>query len=176
VLVFPESYAARRAAEGALIEIRDAGNRVVRFDRDRRRNLLKLTAPAGRFIAFQYDARDRIVAATDHERHSVRYDYDSGGRLVAVTDQAGHVIRYVYDGANLVMVDGGDSASGMQARYFGGRVSELRLASDRVYRFRFNFDEPGASHATSALVTDPEGNITEVDIRTGVVRRVGGAR
>lgn len=172
VLIFPESYAARRATEAALIGIRDAAERTVAFDRDRRRNLRKLTTPAGRFIKFEYDTADRIKVATDDQGRRARYDYDPGGRLVAVTDHVGRTLRYHYDGADMVGMDGGDAASTIEVRYLRGRVSELRLPNERVYRFRFDFADPNAQQpAITAFVTAPDGTTAEIDIRSGAVRR-----
>jgi YD repeat-containing protein len=171
VLVFPEAYAAKRSTEAALIGIRDAAQRAVIFDRDRRRNLRKLTSPAGRSIRFEYDIADRIKVATDDQGRSARYDYDPGGRLVTVTDHTGRTLRYHYDRADLVGMDGGDAASAIEVRYRRGRVAELHLPRQRVYRFRFDFADVAAQHATTAFVTEPGGATTEVDIRSGAIRR-----
>lgn len=176
VFVFPESYAAKRSTEAALIGIRDAGQRAVIFDRDRRRNLRKLTSPTGRTISFEYDAADRIKVATDDRGRSARYDYDPGGRLVTVLDQTGRTLRYHYDRADLVGIDGGDAASAIEVRYHRGRVAELRLPKQRVYRFRFDFADVAGAHATTAFVTEPGGATTEVDLRSGVVRKPVAAR
>lgn len=171
VLVFPEAYAAKRPTEAALTGIRDAAQRAVMFERDRRRNLRKLTSPAGHSITFEYDTADRIKSATDDQGGSARYDYDPGGRLVTVTDHAGRTLRYHYDRADLVGMDGGDAASTIEVRYRRGRVAELHLPKQRVYRFRFDFADVAAQHATTAFVTEPGGATTEVDIRSGAIRR-----
>ena len=75
---FPEAYAATRPAEGALSGIRDAQGREVRFDRDRRRNLVRLTGPSGRYLAFEHDAGDRVIRLTDDQGRAVTYAYDAG--------------------------------------------------------------------------------------------------
>ena len=173
VLVFPEAYAAKRAAEGALIQIRDPANRVVSFVRDRRRNLLKLTAPGGGFITFRYDEHDRVAVVTDHRERSVRYGYDAVGRLATVTDPAGHSVRYHYDGANLRAVEDGESTLRIAVRYYNQRIAEISLADERVYRFSFVVENAGDPYATSVVVTHPDGHASEVDIRTGVVRPMG---
>jgi YD repeat-containing protein len=170
VFVFPESYAATRSAEGALIEIRGRARQAVKFHRDRRRNLLELTAPGGGFIKFEYDSEDRITVATDHRGRRVRYEYDPAGRLAVVTDGTDRPVRYSYDGAKLVAVNAGDGAPRVGVRYFNDRVSELRLADGRVYRFRFTFDQSG--RVSQALVTDPDGTSTEIDVQTGTRRGV----
>ena len=113
----------------------------------------------------------RVNVATDDQGRSARYAYDPGGRLVAVTDHAGRTLRYHYDRADLVGMDGGDAASAVQVEYLGGRVAELHLPKQRVYRFRFDFAERGAQQATRAFVTDPGGTTTEIDLRSGAVRR-----
>jgi YD repeat-containing protein len=171
VLVFPESYAAKRSVEAALIGMRDGAQRAVTFDRDARRNLRKLTTPSGRFIKFEYDAADRIRVAADDQGRAVRYDYDPGGRLVTVTDHAGRTLRYHYDRSDMVAMDAGEARSAVQVRYRGGRVAELHLPKQRVYRFKFDFVTSGAPHATTAFVTEPDGGTTEIDIRSGASRR-----
>jgi YD repeat-containing protein len=172
VMVFPESYAAKRSVEAALIGIRDGAGRAVTFDRDARRNLRKLTTPSGRFITFEYDASDRIRVAADDQGRAVRYDYDPGGRLVTVTDHAGRTLRYHYDRADMVAMDAGDARSAVEVRYRGGRVAELHLPKQRVYRFKFEFADSRAPRATTAFVTEPDGGTTEIDIRSGASRRV----
>jgi YD repeat-containing protein len=171
VLVFPESYAAKRSVEAALIGIRDGAQRAVTFERDARRNLHKLTTPSGRFITFEYDAADRIRVAADDQGRAVRYDYDPGGRLVTVTDHAGGTLRYHYDRADMVGMDAGDARSAVQVRYRRGRVAELHLPKERVYRFTFEFVDSLAPQATTAFVTEPDGGTTEIDIRSGASRR-----
>lgn len=176
VFVFPESYAASRSAEAALIEIRDPVRGVVKFHRDRWRNLLELTAPGGGAIRFEYDAGDRIIAATDDRGRRVRYAYDPAGRLAVVTDPEGHVLRYAYDGRQLVTVDAGDDAPRLRVRYVGERVSEVTLADGRTYGFRFGFDRRGDEYASRALVVQPDGTLTEIDVPSGRRRDTAAGR
>ena len=60
-LLFPESYYAKRGVDGALTGFRDANGRPVQIERDRRRNLIRLTTPSGRWVNFAYDSADRVI-------------------------------------------------------------------------------------------------------------------
>jgi YD repeat-containing protein len=167
LFVFPESYAALRSAEGGLIEMHDRAGRVVKLNRDRRRNLLEVVAPGGGAFKFEYDAGDRIAAASDHRGQTVRYEYDVVGRLTSVRDREGRTVRYAYDGAKLVAIDTGDGKPLARVRYYEDRISALRLADGRVYRFQFVWEATGERHPVAAVVVDPDGSSTEIDLRTG---------
>jgi YD repeat-containing protein len=176
LFVFPESYAATRSAEGALIEMHDRAGRVVKLNRDRRRNLIEVVAPGGGAIRFQYDSGDRVTAASDHRGQVVRYEYDLVGRLVGVLDRESRAVRYSYDGTKLVAIDAGDGQPYLRVRYFGDRVSAIRLADGRVYRFRFSFEEAEEQRAVRAVVTQPDGASTEIDLKTGAHLSVAAGR
>jgi YD repeat-containing protein len=167
LFVFPESYAATRPAEGGLIEIQDGAGHVVKLNRDQRRNLLEAVAPGGGFIKFQHDSGDRITTASDHRGRIVRYEYDLVGRLVGVVGADGRTFRYSYDGAKLVGVDAPDGTPRARVRYVNDRVSALRLADGRVYRFSFVFLAAGDTQPVRVVVTDPAGTTTEIDLRAG---------
>jgi YD repeat-containing protein len=172
LFVFPESYAAVRSAEAGLIEMRDGAGRVVKLNRDRRRNLLQVVAPGGGGLEFEYDAGDRVSLARDHRGQTVRYEYDLVGRLTSVRDREGRTLRYAYDGTKLVAIDTGDGKPLVRVRYSADWISALQLADGRVYRFRFIWEASGDQPPVAAVVGHPDGSSTEVDLRTGVQRSV----
>jgi YD repeat-containing protein len=165
---FPECYAATRPVECGVIAMRDAEGRVTRFERDRHRNLTRLTSPGGRWIAFEYDASHRVVRATDGRHRAVRYAYDAGGRLAAVTDVEGRTVRYRYDGSNLLGAQDDRGRTLFVARYAEGRLSELGLAGGPAHRFRFTF---AAGRPVEAFVTASDGTTTRLDVRPARVTR-----
>ena len=168
---FPEAYAATRPAEGALIGIRDAQGREVRFDRDRRRNLVRLTGPGGRYLAFEHDAGDRVTRLTDDQGRAVTYAYDAGGRLVAVTTPDRRVIRYVYARTDLVSVRDAEDRSLLDVGYAHDRVARIRLADGREWGFSFVFTAGRPNNAVEISVRAPDGAVTRIDRRGSAVAR-----
>src|SRR5882724_3935555 len=168
---FPEAYAATRPAEGALIGIRDAQGREIRFDRDRRRNLVRLTGPSGRYLAFEYDAGDRVIRLTDDQGPAVTYAYDAGERLVAVTTPDRRVIRYVYARTDLVSVRDAEDRSLLDVGYAHDRVAKIRLADGREWGFSFVFAAGRPNNAVEISVRAPDGAVTRIDRRGSVVAR-----
>ncbi len=177
LFVFPEAYAAKRGAEGALIEMRDGAGRAVKLNRDRRRNLLEAVAPGGGSITFEYDSGDRVTRAADHRGRVVRYAYDVAGRLARVTDPEGGMVQHVYDATKLLAIENAGGAPVLRVRYVHDRVSTLWLPDGRAYGFRFIFGPSDEDeHATVAIVRDPDGRVTEVDTRTGARHAVATGR
>jgi len=160
---FPEAYAAKKSADAALIGIRDAEGHAMRFERDQRRNLRRLTSPGGRSLSFDYDAGDRIARLVDDRGRQMRYTYDAGGRLATVTDSTGRIIRHRYDGLYMVSAHEEPGGELFHVDYMDGRVAVLRLPAGRTFRFAFEFSDPieGPSRAT---VVAPDGAITRIDI------------
>jgi YD repeat-containing protein len=168
---FPEAYAATRPTEGALIGIRDAQGREVRFDRDRRRNLVRLTGPSGRYLAFEHDAGDRVTRLTDDHGRAVTYAYDAGGRLAAVTMPDRRVIRYVYVRTDLVSVRDAEDRPLLDVGYARDRVARVRLADGREWGFSFVFTADRPNNAVEISVRAPDGAVTRIDRRGSVVAR-----
>jgi YD repeat-containing protein len=164
LFVFPENYSGTRANQGAPTEMRDGNGHLTRFQRDRGRNLERLTSPGGRFIRFEHDASSRVTMATDEAAHTVRYEYDAGGRLASVTN-AGVVLRYRYVGTDLAAIDNG-SRSMLRVERERGRVSRLQLADGRSFRFSFVPSSPGGIQGTT-IVEAPDGTRTEVAVAEG---------
>jgi YD repeat-containing protein len=161
---FPECYAATRPVECGVVAMQDAAGRVTRFERDRHRNLTRLTSPGGRSIAFEYDASHRVVRATDDRGRAVTYGYDQGGRLATVTDARGRTVRYRYDGGNVLGAQDDRGRTLFAVRYAGGRPSELAAGDGPAYRFRFVFAPGRPNDAVEALVTAPDGTTIRLDI------------
>jgi YD repeat-containing protein len=104
LLLFPESYYAKRPVDGAIVDYRDGKGQTVKIERHKRRNLRRLTSPFGRFITFDYDSSERIVKAVDDQSRTLSYLYDSGGRLVSV-EKPGSVKHFAYDDTLLTSIE-----------------------------------------------------------------------
>jgi len=168
---FPEAFAATRSAEAALIGIRDARGREVRFDRDRRRNLGRLTGPGGRYLVFEHDAGDRVTRLTDDQGRVAKYAYDAGGRLAAVTMSDQRVIRYFYERTSLVSVRDTEDRSLLEVGYALDRVARIRLADGKEWRFSFVFTADRPNDAVEVSVQAPDGAVTRIDRRGSVIAR-----
>lgn len=80
----------------ALVEIRDADGRRIRYVRDPTGLLLQIQGPT-REIAFDYDAHGRVIRAYDSLTHGVSYSYDERGRLTQVVASDGTIREYTYN-------------------------------------------------------------------------------
>ena len=164
LLLFPESYYAKKPVDGALIGFRDAKGQAVKIERDKRRNLKRITSPEGRFILFEHDTADRIVKAIDDQKREVKYLYDPGGRLVQVEGPRS-VTRYAYDETDLNFVEE-DGRRLLAFHYCDcGRIEWLSLPDRRSYQFRYEYDPRDETQVIRAFITGPDGSVTKFDIR-----------
>jgi YD repeat-containing protein len=161
-LVFPESYYAKRPVDGALIELRDSKGQVTKMERDRRRNLMRITSPEGRFIMFEYDSADRIIKAVDDEKQEVRYLYDVGGRLVQVEGPRS-VTRYAYEHTYLMLIE--ENGRRLVDFHYDekGRMGRISLADRQSYRFRYEYDPRDRDQVLRSFVTGPDGSVSKFD-------------
>jgi YD repeat-containing protein len=162
LFLFPEAYAAKRAAEAALTEFRDPRGVTVRLERDQRRNLHRIASSTGRVITLDYDANDRVVRAADDRGRSLRYVYDAGNRLSRVEGEAS-VLRLSYDGLKLTAIDEGDRRL-VEVGYADQRPSSLSLAGGQPYRFRFDTDPRDPARVLRTTVTTPAGDVTMLQV------------
>jgi YD repeat-containing protein len=101
--IFPSANVSSTRQQCALLGFHDENGHAVRFVRDSRANLVKVTHFEGDELQFSYDSQDRIVHAEDNNSRSVDYRYDGLGRLVEVTDNTGLKERYAYDSENRML-------------------------------------------------------------------------
>lgn len=161
LLLFPEAYAVKRPVEGAIVGIRDAAGRVVRVDRDRRRNLEQITSPHGRFIAFEQDANARILRAVDDQKRVVSYTYDPQGRL-AVAERPDSVTRYAYDDSYLIAIYENDRRL-VDLKYLQRRVAQVSLPDGQSYQIRVSFDPQNQGRVVQTSVTGPDGTVSNLN-------------
>ena len=165
LLLFPEAYHAKRPVEGAIIGFRDAEGRSVQVDRDRHRNLQRITSPSGHFIAFEQDPSGKILKAFDDRQRAVKYVYDDAGRL-ALVQGLNSVHRHWYDGTYLTAIDDGNHRL-VNLRYFEGRLAELSLPDGRSYRLRFEYDPRDHRQVLRSFTIGPDGMVIRTDARLG---------
>lgn len=162
VYVFPESYYAKKPVDGALIEFRNNTGTVVKVDRAERRNLKKISTSDGRSIAFVHDNADRLIAAQDQLGRKLTYLYDHGGRLTEVRGLKSST-RYGYEDTDLMFIEE-DGRRIAEFEYQAGRISQLKLPGQGIYRFRYEFDRQDENQARRTIVTAPDGAVTKVDL------------
>ena len=164
LFLFPESYYAKRPVDGALIGFQDAKGQAVKMERDKRRNLKRITSPEGRFIKFEHDVADRIIKAVDDENREVKYLYDPAARLVQVEGPSS-VTRYAYDDTYLTFIEENGRRL-VEFQYKAGRIGQISLADHRSYRFRYEFDPRDKGRLVRSFVTGPDGSVTKFDIKS----------
>ncbi|MGD9369409.1 MAG: hypothetical protein PVH87_27115, partial [Desulfobacteraceae bacterium] len=96
-----------------LIERRDAGGDITRFEYDQFGNLIRRTVfldandlndPAKQQVTtYAYDGYGNNIGSTDAEGHQTHSEYDHFGNLLRFTDANGGVTRYTYDKDNRLL-------------------------------------------------------------------------
>ncbi len=133
---------------------------MVKIERDKRRNLKRITSPQGRFIVFEHDSADRIIKAADDAKRQVKYLYDTGGRLVQVEGPSS-VTRYTYENSYLMLIE----ENGHRLADFQydekGKIGSILLADKRSYRFRYEYDTQNRDDVVRSFVTAPDGSVTK---------------
>ena len=163
-LLFPESYYAKRGADGSLTGFRSANGQPVRIERDRRRNLVRLTASSGRWVSFEYDSSDRVIRASDDKNREVNYRYDAGGRLFQVMNGT-QSRTFEYNRTYLTSIDENDRRL-VDFRYTRGRVGEVAFGDGQTYKFRYDYDPRDDYTVLRTYLTPPDGTVTKFDIKS----------
>jgi YD repeat-containing protein len=162
--LFPESYYAKKAVDGALIEFRGAKGLAVKMERRERRNLKKIFTPDQRWITFEHDTADRIITAEDQDKRKITYLYDHGGRLAEVRGP-NSVTRYAYGNTYLVAVEENGRRIA-EFSYGNGRVSRVTLPDRGTYRFQYEYDSAEEDRVLRSVVTGPDGSLNKFEIQT----------
>jgi YD repeat-containing protein len=162
-IFFPGTYNARRGVDGAVIEFRSSKGETVKIERDRHRNLKRLTAPNQSSIGFEYDSRNRVVRAIDDQKRVVNYVYDVVGRLVEV-QRAGSTSRFDYDYEDITAIfENGQRL--VQFQYSSGLVEQISLLDGRQYKIRYDDDSKVKSKILRTYLTLPDGVVHKFDIK-----------
>lgn len=137
---FPESYFAKRGAQGALIGMHNATGEEIRIIRDAEKNLIKIISPHGHWIKFSYDAQNRITNAEDDAGEQTKYFYDAAGALKQVNNRDKLMWFYKYSPAGMTEIQDGSDMKVLLISYEGGRVKTLKRADGIAYNFDYLFD------------------------------------
>ena len=124
----------------------DAHGPVNTYVHDQAGRLLLLVDGADRELSLSYDAFGNTVALTERNGAVTVQEYDDSGRPVRRVLPTGAELTFAYD--------------------TDGRVVEIAVGGDAVTRFAYTGDE-----RTPAQIVDPEGGVTQLSVRDGLVHR-----
>ena len=151
------------------IGFEDANNNTLRFDRDNRLALQRLSANDGQGMTFDSDARSRIAEAKDSRGGRVSYEYDAAGCLSRLRRSDDREEVYSYDaGHHMVAVavsprPGEQPKTILRTNYDStGRVVGQVLPDDGTYHIEYSDIRSG--RAREVKVTDPAGHTLNVTI------------
>jgi hypothetical protein len=103
-ILFPESYGAKKIADGAPNSIIDPAGHKLDLRRDAARNLWQIRTPNDHKITLSYNDQGFIAKAADDEGHWVQYLYNSDAMLISATNSSGKARHYEYDGDKLTRI------------------------------------------------------------------------
>jgi YD repeat-containing protein len=169
VYVFPEAYAAKTLAQGAVKKIVGANNDQVLIEREQDGNINQIVAPSGRRIVFQYDGAQRITEARDDSGVVRKYYYDPSGCLERLESNGRVVYQFVYDRTMLTSIRDGADREILSNSYRFGRISEQRLATGAIYLFRYVVDS--SNNVVESSVLQPDGTVKSFHFRQGSIIR-----
>jgi RHS repeat-associated protein len=170
---FPESANATTGTRGSMIFIQDRFGNTLNISRnfsDGTGDITQITSPNGRWLQFTYDSNcHRIQQITDNIGRSVTYGYDSNtcnvGHLQTVKDQNGNTTTFGYQGATIDQMT--SITDNRQIEYLqniydsNNRVHQQILANGGTYTFNYTTNSGGS--VTQASVTDPNGNVHQMN-------------
>jgi YD repeat-containing protein len=160
-MFFPESYAAKNLAQGAVTEIRDTEGNKLELQRDRKRNLLEILTPHGHWIKFIYDDQARITRAEDDAKNWANYTYSDYGMLTDVIWSSGRARHYEYQGSRMTAIlDGQDHV--LVRNTFHGRVLTAQVyPNGDIYNYQYVWSA-NRKYAVKVTITMPDGGEREV--------------
>jgi RHS repeat-associated protein len=109
--------------------------------------LLRLVDGAERELSLTYDTRGSTVSSTERNGATTVQEHDDRGRPVRRVLPTGAELSFAYDG--------------------DGRVVEIAVSGGAVTRFAYAGDERSPEQ-----ITDPEGGVTRLTVRDGLVHRL----
>ncbi len=155
ILRFPEAYRAKRPVDGALVGMKFPDGGEIRFLRDAKHNLTRLTSPWGHWIRFEYDSSNRVTKAADDAGRSLEYVYNQDGTLAQVLNESRILWRYTYDRNGMTAVRDSSGKNILVNRYWRGLTASVTLQGGKTFYFDYLLDRKGK--ITETVVTDPEG-------------------
>jgi len=165
LILFPESYSAKKMADGAPYEIDDAAGNKLLLKRDGSRNLREIRTPHGHTISLDYDDEGRIRRAQDDGGNSVSYQYGPGSTLVAVKASSGAERYYEYEQELITAVRDEHRNLLVRNRYDHGKLVVQQFSDGEVFRYDYRWAARG-SYAERVVVQPSNGR--EQTTETGV--------
>lgn len=170
-ILFPESYSAKNMAQGAPIEMRDAGGNKLLFQRDAQRNLVEILTPKSRSIKLTYDDQSRIIQSESNQGQWARYQYANDGLLSDVVFSSGAERHYSYEGVQMTSIKDERGRVLVHNHYVNRMLTRQDFANGSSWYYRYEM-APNGSYVESVAVTLPNGNITTVHPADAVAERV----
>lgn len=166
--IFPEAFGAARAADSALIGIRDRYGNKLTLERDSVSNLTKIITPNHRWIELTYDSGNRITQAKDNIGRLVSYTYDSEGRLWKVTnphfasDTNYGETEFTYDSLHRMLTVKDPRGNQFVTNVYdtSGRVIKQTQADGSTFLFSYTTNSDG--RITQTDLTDTRGHVRRV--------------
>lgn len=165
-MTFPEAYAAKNMAQGAVTGIRDAAGNRLQLVRDAQRNLQEIRTPHDHTIKFRYDDQSRIVHAVDDQGHSAEYRYDGNGMLVDATLSSGASRHYSYNGDLVTSIEDEHQHDLLRNSYDGRQLTQQDFGNGQVYSY--SYTSSTGAYNDSVEVTLPNGSKTVLETASAV--------
>jgi YD repeat-containing protein len=162
LISFPESYQAKKIADGAPLEIQDARGNKLHLVRDTDRKLQEIRTPHGQVIRLTYNDQGWIRRAEDDWGHWVAYLYNSDGMLVTVIPSSGKRRDYEYDDTLLTVVRDDRDNILVRNTYDQGRIVAQQFADGQVYEYSYQWS-PNGRYIEAAIVRFPDGTLQEIE-------------
>jgi YD repeat-containing protein len=153
---------------------RNAQGQQLRFERDSRRRLSRLTSPNKSFLSLTYGPSNRIAAITDSRGRTVRYVYNERGQLISVAYPSGEALTYTYDATQHLLTFSATPNAITAPRllltneYEHGLLVRQVLADGRTFTYSYspaNYSPTDSQGVQTATVHDPSRMTSEVFIR-----------
>jgi YD repeat-containing protein len=148
LMKFPAVHGQASEGQEGLQSVEDAKGNLLRIDRDRWGNILKITSPHGAYVTFRHDRYNRIVSATDYLGKTILYDYDpneENQHLIRVDNPTDGITHYNYSqSGNLLRIVKPDGTIWLKADYDDrGRVAEMVFDDRHSCRYEYQTNAQG---------------------------------
>ncbi len=163
-IIFPESYNAKKIADGAPTEIVAANLGKLLLHRDANRNLQEIRTPHNHTITLAYDDRERITRAQDDAGNWVEYLYGVDGMLGAVRYSSGQERHYEYEHYMMTTISDEKNNILLRNRYVNRLLVAQQFADGTVYQYAYHW-APGGRYAENVDIVRADG--TQYTVHTG---------
>lgn len=162
-ILFPESYAAQKIADGAPDSIIDAEGHKLELRRDAGRNLRQIHTPNDHKITLSYNDRGFISRAEDDQGHWVEYLYNAGAMVVSATSSSGKARHYEYDGGNLTRIRDEHDHILLQNAYRNGVLVSQQFSDGEIYQYQYRWSANN-HYVQTALILLPDKTVKTIQV------------